>query len=62
MEIYYLINLELGWDNVVSVATSPQKCIEDLTDGEIIPQTEQDVEDFLKTETVYRILDTILKE
>lgn len=40
MKIYYLINVELGWDNVVTMALSPQKCVEDYTDGEVIPETE----------------------
>jgi len=31
MIVYYLQNKELGWHNVVSIATSPQKCIEDYT-------------------------------
>lgn len=48
MKVYYLQNTELGWDNVVSIATSPQKCIEDYTCGEVILKTEKDVETYLK--------------
>ncbi len=55
MTIYYLQNTELGWDNLVSLATSPQKCIEDYTGGEVILETEQEVEEFLKTNRSLRI-------
>ena len=48
MIVYYLQNKELGWHNVVSIATSPQKCIEDYTRGEVILKTEKDVETYLK--------------
>ena len=41
-------NMELGWDNVVSIATSPQKCIEEYTWGEVILKTEKEVENYLK--------------
>ena len=48
MKIYYLINTELGWDNLVCLATSRIKCIESYTDGEVTPQTEEEVDEFLK--------------
>ncbi|HOB25687.1 MAG TPA: hypothetical protein PKG93_00865 [Bacilli bacterium] len=49
MKVYYLQHLELGWDNVVCIATSPQKCIESYTDGEVILKTDEDVEEYLKS-------------
>ena len=55
MKVYYLQNLELGWDNVVSMALTPQKCIESYTDGEVILETEEEVEAFLSNERYLRI-------
>jgi hypothetical protein len=49
MKVYYLQHLELGWDNVVNIATSPQKCIESYTDGEVILKTDEDVKEYLKS-------------
>ena len=40
MKVYYLCNLDLGWDNVVCIATSRMKCIEAYTDGEVILKTD----------------------
>lgn len=48
MKIYYLISTELGWDNVICMATTPQKLIESYTDGEVILKTEEEVEKFIK--------------
>jgi hypothetical protein len=62
MIVYYLQNLELGWDNVVSIATSPQKCIEDYTNGEVILETEEDVKNYLKSEYALRIEYKFLKQ
>lgn len=55
MRVYYLQNFELGWDNVVSIATSPQKCIEDYTDGSVILLSDDDVEDYLNSNKELRI-------
>ena len=41
MKVYYLCNLDLGWDNVVCIATSRMKCIEEYTDGEVILKTDK---------------------
>lgn len=62
MKVYYLQNLELGWDNLVSIATSPQKCLEDYTDGEVMLETENDVDEYLKNNPTLRIDYTTLKE
>jgi len=62
MKVYYLQNVELGWDNLVSIATSPQKCIEDYTDGEIMLETQEDVKNYLKSNRDLRIDYTTLKE
>ncbi len=48
MKVYYLINKELGYDNLVTIALTKQKCIEYYTDKEIIPQTDEEIEKFLK--------------
>ena len=48
MEIYYLLDTELGWDSLVCLATSRIKCIEAYTDGEVIPATEEEVDKFLR--------------
>jgi hypothetical protein len=48
MTIYYLQDLDLGWDNVVCMATTRIKCIEEYTDGEVIPQNDEEVDKFLK--------------
>ncbi len=55
MKIYYLQNIELGWDNLVSIATSPQKCLEDYTDGEVMLETEEEVDEYLKSNRTLRI-------
>lgn len=60
MEVFYLQNLELDWDNVVSVATSAQRCIEEYTWGDVILETEQEVNDYLKTNTHLKIGSTFL--
>ena len=62
MKVYYLQNVELGWDNLVSIATSPQKCIEDYTDGEVMLETENDVDEYLENNRTLRIDYTTLKE
>lgn len=62
MRVYYLQNFELGWDNVVSIATSPQKCIEDYTAGTVILLSDDDVEDYLKSNKELRIDYLNLKE
>lgn len=62
MKVYYLQNMELGWDNVCSIATSPQKCLEDYTDGEIMLETEEEVKEYLKTNRDLRIDCRTLKE
>ena len=62
MKVYYLQNVELGWDNLVSIATSPQKCIEDYTDGEVMLETENDVDEYLENHRTLRIDYTTLKE
>ena len=62
MKVYYLQNVELGWDNLVSIATSPQKCLEDYTDGEVMLETENDVDEYLKNNPTLRIDYTTLKE
>jgi hypothetical protein len=61
MKVYYLQNTELGWDNVVSIAISPQKCIEDYTWGEVILETEEDVENYLKDNKTLFLMSTTLK-
>jgi hypothetical protein len=61
MKVYYLQNTELGWDNVVSIAMSPQKCIEDYTGGEVILETEEDVENFLKDNETLLLMSRTLK-
>jgi hypothetical protein len=48
MKVYYLQNLDSGWDNVICIALSPQKCIEKYTGGEIILETEDEVNQHLK--------------
>lgn len=48
MKVYYLTSTELGWDNVINIHLSPQKCIEDYTGGEVILETEEEVEQYLK--------------
>jgi hypothetical protein len=48
MKIYYLISTELGWDNLICLATTPQKLIEYYTDGEVVLETEKEVKDFIK--------------
>lgn len=48
MKVYYLTSVELGWDNVINIATSPQKCIEDYTGGEVMLETEEEVKQYLK--------------
>jgi hypothetical protein len=55
MKIYYLQNTELGWDNLVSIGASPQKCLEDYTDGEVILETEEEVDEYLKSHRYLRI-------
>lgn len=47
MRVYYLLDLELGWDNLVCLATSRIKCIEAYTDGDVMPKTEEEVDKFL---------------
>jgi hypothetical protein len=54
MKVYYLTSTELGWDNVINIAVSPQKCIESYTDGEVILESEKEVKEFLeKNGTLY---------
>ena len=48
MKVYYLQDKELGWDNVVSIQLTKRKCIEDYTDGEVVLETEEEVDDYLK--------------
>jgi hypothetical protein len=62
MKVYYLTNRDLAWDNVINIAVSPQKCIEAYTDGEIAPQTEEEVADYLKENRELYIGWTFLKE
>jgi hypothetical protein len=62
MKVYYLTSTELGWDNVINIAVSPQKCIETYTGGEVVPQTEEDVADYLKENRELYIGWTFLEE
>lgn len=49
MKIYYLTSTELGQDNVICMATTPQKLIESYTDGEVICETEEEVKNYLES-------------
>lgn len=48
MKIYYLQDTEIGWDNVVCMATTKQKLIENYTDGEVILKTEEEVNNWIE--------------
>jgi len=50
----------LGGDNVISIATSPQRCVEEYTWGDVILETEQDVENYLESNKHLRINSTNL--
>ena len=62
MKVYYLKNVDLGWDDVVSIATSPQKCLEEYTDGEIMLETDEEVDKYLESNKNLRIDYRTLKE
>lgn len=48
MKVYYLLNIDLGWDNLVCIGTSRMKCIEAYTNGDVIPQNDKEVDEFLE--------------
>jgi hypothetical protein len=55
MKVYYLQNVECGWDNVCSIGVSPQKCIEDYTGGNDVLETEEEVEEWLEENETLRM-------
>lgn len=61
-KIFYLLDKGLGWDNLVALGTNRMKCIEDYTDGEVVCNTEEEVDDFLNKHKYLYIDYTILKE
>ena len=48
MKVYYMQSHELGWDNMVAIALTRQKCIEGYTDGEVILETDEEIDKYLK--------------
>ena len=55
MKIYILQNLELGWDNVVAIGTTKAACIRSYTDSEVDLKSEEEAEEWIKKDRVYRI-------
>lgn len=62
MKIYYLTSTELGWDNVICLATTKQKLISAYTDGDINFETEEEVDKFIKENRTLHIGEKILNE
>ena len=56
MKIYYLINIELERNNIVNIALSPQKCIEEYTGGKVILKTDEEVKQYLEENITFKIL------
>lgn len=48
MKVYYLTSTELGWDNVINITTSPEKCIEHYTDGEVTPSSPEEAYEYIE--------------
>ena len=46
--VYILINPELGWDNVVSIALTIIGAVKQYTDDEIIPDSEEEAKKWIK--------------
>jgi len=53
MKVYYLQNTDLGWDNVVRLATSEQKLIENYTG--VVLTTQEEINKFLEDNPEYHI-------
>jgi hypothetical protein len=48
MKVYYMQSLEMGWDNMVSIALTRQKCIEAYSGGEVILETDEEIDKYLE--------------
>lgn len=62
MKVYYLTSTKLGWDNVINITTSPEKCIEEYTDGEVIPSSPEEAYEYVEKSNHLYIGDMLLKD